>query len=168
MKKMKKKGIFEIFWDFLGFLDSLTIFDNFWIFGVLMDLLDYFRFYWIFLILFWIFFGIFWIFFLVFLDVWIFEYVWIFFWIFFGFFLVPFKVTKVTTKCYHGYYWTPKIAKNGPKPHKKLFFCPKEKKSLGRSPPQELEVVPHSGSYLLVLIKDSCQRRWNSFTWVIN
>ena len=36
--------------------------------------------------------------------------------------------------CYHGYYWTPKIAKNGPKQHKKLFFCPKGKKSLGRRP----------------------------------
>ena len=58
-----------------------------------------------------------------------------------------------TTKCYHGYYWTPKIAKNGPKLLKKLFFCPKGKKSLGQSPPQELEVGPRSGPYLLVLTK---------------
>ena len=52
-----------------------------------------------------------------------------FFWIFldfFSIFLVAFKVTMVTTKCYHSYYWTPKIARNGPKQHKKLFFCPKE------------------------------------------
>ena len=72
---------------------------------------------------------------------------------FFVIFLVAFKVTKVTNKCYHGYYWTPKIAKNWPKQHKKLFFCPKGKKSLGRSPPQELEVGPRSGLYLLVFIK---------------
>ena len=44
---------------------------------------------------------------------------------YFNFFLVSFKVTKVTTKCYLGYYGTPKIAQNGPKQHKKLFFCPK-------------------------------------------
>ena len=44
-------------------------------------------------------------------------------------FLVSFKVTKVTTKCYHGYYWTPKIAKNGPKQHKKLFFARRAKKA---------------------------------------
>ena len=78
-----------------------------------------------------------------------------FFWIFFGFlnfFLVSFKVNKVTTECYHGYCWTPKFAKNGPKQQKKLFFCPKGKKSLGlgRSPPQELEVGPCSGPYLVV------------------
>ena len=42
------------------------------------------------------------------------------FWIFFGFFCffaIPFKVTKVTTKSYQGYYWTLKMAKNGPKHH---------------------------------------------------
>ena len=50
------------------------------------------------------------------------------------------------------YYWTPTIGKNGPKQHKKLFFCPKGKKSLGRSPPQELEVGPRSGPYLLVTL----------------
>ena len=76
-----------------------------------------------------------------------------FFLIFFCFLLVSFKVTKGTTKCYHGYYWTPKIAKNGSKQHKKLFACPKGKKSLGRSPPQELEVGPRSGPYLLVNFK---------------
>ena len=43
-----------------------------------------------------------------------------------------------------------KIAKNGPKQHKALYFCPKGKKNLGRSPPQELEVGPRSGPYLLV------------------
>ena len=69
--------------------------------------------------------------------------------IFLGFFVQffgnPFKVTKVTTKSYHDYYCTPKIAKNGPEQHNKLFICPKGKKSLGWSPPQELEVgyYPH-------------------------
>ena len=91
------------------------------------------------------------------------------FWTFFGsldflkfsgflgdfFFWIPFKITKVTTKSYQGYYWTPKIAKNGPKPHNKFFFCPKGKKASdeGRSPLQELEVGPRSGPYFLVSIK---------------
>jgi hypothetical protein len=35
------------------------------------------------------------------------------------FFGISFKVTKVTTKSYQGYYWTPKIAKNWPKQHNK-------------------------------------------------
>ena len=35
---------------------------------------------------------------------------------------IPFKVTKITTKSYQGYYWTPTIAKNGPKQHNKLSF----------------------------------------------
>ena len=89
---------------------------------------------------------------------------------FFLFFLVSFKDTKVTTKCYHGYYWTPKIAKNGPKQHKKLFFCPKDKKSLGqsRSPPQELEVGPRSEPNLLVFLKqailDRKMQRYSSIT----
>ena len=70
---------------------------------------------------------------------------WIFFLIFLNFFLIfflaiPFKVTKGTTKSYHVYYWTQKIAKNGPKKHK------------GRSPLHELEVGPRSGPYHLVLI----------------
>ena len=75
----------------------------------------------------------------IFLDFWIFLAFWLFwfildflafFWVFFlRIFLVSFKVTKVTTKFYHSYYWTPKITKNGPKQHKKLFFCPKGVKS---------------------------------------
>ena len=65
------------------------------------------------------------------------------------FFFIPFKVTKVTIKIYQGNYWTPKIAKNGPKQHNKLFFC-RGKKSLSRSPPQELEVGLRSGLNLLV------------------
>ena len=73
----------------------------------------------------------------------------------FGFFWIPFIVNKVTTKSYQGDYWTPKIAKNKPKQHNKLFFCLKGKKSLGlgRTPPQELEVGPLSGPYLLVSVK---------------
>ena len=77
-----------------------------------------------------------------------------FFWVFFVCFFVSFKVTKVTTKCYHGYYWKPKIAKNGPK--QQFFFCQRAKKASaeGRSPPQELEVGPRSGPYLLFLFNN--------------
>ena len=35
---------------------------------------------------------------------------------------------------------------------KNTFFCPKGKKNLGQSPPQELEVSPRNGLYLLVLV----------------
>jgi len=75
------------------------------------------------------------------------------FWIFlkfFGFFF--FIVTNVTTKCYHGYYWTPKMGQNS---IKSSFFARRAKKASaeGRSPPQELEVGPLSGPYLLVFIK---------------
>ena len=34
------------------------------------------------------------------------------------------------------------------------FFCPKGKKAEGWSPPQELEVSPRSGLYLLVWVKE--------------
>ena len=74
-------------------------------------------------------------------------------------------VTKVTTKSYQGYYWTPKNAKNGPKQHNKPFFCPKGKKSLGRSPPQELEVSPRSGLYLLVRITDTMLREDHKYRY---
>ena len=111
---------------FFGFLDLLTTFTFFWFLVFLLTFLIYF---WIFFLSFWflwIFFGLkkldFWEFFGFFLD----------FFVFFVF--VCFKVTKVNTKCYHGYFSTPKITKNGPKQHKKLFFCPKGKKSLGRRP----------------------------------
>ena len=81
----------------------------------------------------------------------------------FGFFLslFPFKVTKVLTKIYHGYYWAPKNAKNGPKQHNKLFFWPEGQKNTsgkGPSPPQQLEVSPRNGLYLLVL--GNLQTRW--------
>ena len=44
------------------------------------------------------------------------------------------------------------MAKNWPKQHNKLFFCPKGKKALaeGQSPLQELKVGPRRGPYLLV------------------
>ena len=77
----------------------------------------------------------------------------------FGFFLslgIPFNLTKVTTKSYQGYYWAQKIVKNGPKQHNKLLFLPKGQKKAsakGQSHPQELEVGPHSGPYLLVKVK---------------
>ena len=118
------------FWDFLrffrifGFLTNVEIFYILgglwilWIFLLLifLDFLDFFV----------CFFWIFWIF----LDFWIFWNFWFFFG-FFGFFWfvgIPFKVTNVTTKSYQGYYWTPKIAKNGPKQHNNLFFARKGKK----------------------------------------
>ena len=61
------------------------------------------------------------------------------FWIFFLKFIVlfldlclgggiPFTFTKVTTKHYQGYYWTHKLAKNGPKQQNKPFFLPKGQK----------------------------------------
>ena len=86
-----------------------------------------------------------------------FRYFWIFqnnldFFVFFCFGIL-FKVTKVTTKCYQGYYWTPEIAKNGPKQHNKLFFFAQRAKNAlneGRRPPQGLEVGSRSGLYLLV------------------
>ena len=134
-------GFFYHFWQFLVFLGFL------WIFWIFLGFLGFFRFFWIFL------------------DFWIFRLLWIFgffeiFGFFFGgdffsFFGIFFKVTNVTTKSYRCYYWTPKNAKNGPKQHNKLFFCPKGKKTSaeGRSPPQELEVGPCSGPYPLVSLK---------------
>ena len=110
----------------------------FWIFftffGFFLDFLDFF---WIF----WTFFGRF-------LDFGIF---WNFL-KFFGFFFVI--VSNVTTKCYHGYYWTPKMGQNS---IKSCFFARRAKKASaeGRSPPQELEVGPRSGPYLLVCF-NSC------------
>ena len=85
-------------------------------------------------------------------------YFWISFWFVFGFlgFLskllrLLLKVTKVNT----GH-------QKLPKQHKKPFFCPKGKKSLGRSPPQELEVGPRSGPYLLVC------KKWEKFKARLN
>jgi hypothetical protein len=76
------------------------------------------------------------------------DFIWIFFW-FFG---IPFKVTKVTTKSYQGYYLTPKSAKVGPKQHNRLFFARKAKKASteAQSPSQELEIGTRSGPSLLV------------------
>ena len=76
------------------------------------------------------------------------------FWIFFCFFGIPFKVT---TKSYQGYYWEPTIAKKGQNSIiSSLFFPEGQQKALdeGRSPPQELEVGPRSGPYLLVQITE--------------
>ena len=89
-----------------------------------------------------------------FLDFWIFLIFFGFFWIFFGFFWlvrIPFKVTNFTTKSYQGYYWTPEIAKNGPKQHNNLFFLPKgQKKPRQKDEAQELKVGQRCGPYLLV------------------
>ena len=60
-----------------------------------------------------------------------------------------------------------KIAKNVQKQHIKLFFCPKGKKSLGRSPPQELEVGPRSGPYFLVGVTGQLKyTQWWYNTWL--
>ena len=56
------------------------------------------------------------------------------------------KVTKVTSGHKNRQKW--------PKQHNKLFFLPEVQKKAsaeGQSPPQELEVGPRSGPYLLVL-----------------
>ena len=76
-------------------------------------------------------------------------------------FFVVVIVTNVTTKCYHGYYWTPKMGQNS---IKSSFFTRRAKKASaeGRSPPQELEVGPRSGPYLLVIL-ESCILDINSF-----
>ena len=83
--------------------------------------------------------------------------------LFFGFFGISFKVTKVTNKSYQGYYWTPKIAKNGPKQQNKLFFARRAKNASakGRSPPQELEVGPRSGPYLQVMLMKGIPKKLN-------
>ena len=120
---------FEIFRDIQIFGPFLTIFG---FLGFLMDFWDFFGFFFGFFGFFFNFFGIFldfWDFF-GFLDFWNLLDFFGFFLDFFVFFLVSFKVTKVTTKCYHGYYWTPKIAKNGPNQHKKnSFFAQRAKKA---------------------------------------
>ena len=151
-----------IFFKFFEIFGFLTIFDNFWIFGVFDGFLDFF---WIF----WNFFGFFG-FFLDFLD--FFE---------FSIFLkkndflrffeicpsvpktgtdgqtclsVPklgtdgHPVTKVTT----GHQKWPKMGQNS---IIRSFFARRAKKASaeGRSPPQELEVSPRSGLYLLVYYK---------------
>ena len=71
-------------------------------------------------------------------------------WIFFGFYGFLYKVTKILLK-------VTKVTTGNqkwPKQHNKVFFLPE---GLGRSPPQELEVGPCSGPYLLVfLIGASC------------
>ena len=118
---------------------------NFWIF---LDLLNFFRFFFIF----------FWIFFLIsylkkktildFLikkkNLWIiFE----FFSVFLGFLS---KLLRLHYKTYQGYYWRPRIAKNGATQHNKRFFCPKGKKASTEGRRQELEVGLRIGPYLIV------------------
>ena len=60
----------------------------------------------IFFCIFWYSFGLF-----LFLDFFGFKNFLIFF-LFFWFLWIPYKVTKNTTKSYHGYYWKPKMEKN--------------------------------------------------------
>ena len=58
------------------------------------------------------------------------------------------KVTKVTT----GHRKSPRMGQNN---LISFFCCPKCKKSLGLSPPQELEVGPRSGPYLLFILNQT-------------
>ena len=133
-KKNEKVKILEIFWDFWGFLDICPFLTFFLIFGFIMGFLFYFiigfflDFFLNFLDFFWIFFQIFFSFFWFFFPIFRFFEI---FWFIWDFFLgggIPFKVTKVTTKSYQGYYWTPKIAKNGPNSIISSFFALGQKK----------------------------------------
>ena len=103
---------------------------------------------------FWIFFGFF-VTFWIFWDFWIF---WIFGFIFLFFLdfflllllkLLMLLLNVTTGKCY---YWTPQSTKMGQNSIKSNFFAQRAKKASakGQSPPQELEVGPRSGPYLLV------------------
>ena len=61
---------------------------------------------------------------------------------------------KVTTKSYQGHYWIPKWPKIGKNSITRCYFCQKGKKNPsaeGQNLPQELELGPHSGLYLLVI-----------------
>ena len=151
MKKSDFLRFFEIFSDFRIFWPFLTIFgffgffmdflDFFGFFGLFLDFLDFF---WIFLI-FWTFFG-FWDF------LKFFEIFWIFLDFFFWLLLLKLllKVTKVTT----GHQKLPKMGQNS---ILRSFLARRAKKASaeGRSPPQELEVSPRSGLYLLVYFQNS-------------
>ena len=124
---------FEIFWDFLNFYH----FGFFFIFG-------FFK-------LIFVFFVFFFLEFLDFLDFFGFFFkVFDFILIFYCYFGIPFKVTKVTTKSYQGYYWTPKMGQNS---IIRSIFAQKKSSAEGRSPLHVLEVGPCSGPYLLVLLK---------------
>ena len=118
-----------IFRNFSRFSDFLTIFDNFWMLGA--------------------FYG----FFVIFLDFNFFLFLFNFFWdlldffdfcnfcsfcifldflssLFFLVFWIPFKVNKVTTKSYHGYYCIPKVTKKkGQTQHNKPFLPEGQKKA---------------------------------------
>ena len=122
------------FLDFSGFLDFWPIWTNFLFLGFIMD-------FWIFKKIFLEFLDFFWtslifwnilkllVFFWISLIFWNIE-IFGFFWIFVLFLGIPFKITKVTTKSYQGYYWAPKTTKNGPKQHNKLsFFAWRAKKA---------------------------------------
>ena len=72
-------------------------------------------------------------------------------------------MTKVTTKSYWGYYWSPIITKIWAKTDiKKSFFAQRAKKKAlaeGWSPPQELQEGPRSGPHLLVKKNSERQRK---------
>ena len=132
------------------------------------NFLRFFLIFLVFLIFFGLFFEKFWIFFSYIIDFWIvliflkdflgFFYIFLFFlfiylFFFFNSFLVKFfhvflgisfKVTKVTT----GNIKLPKMGQNS---IISSFFSKREK-SLSQNPPQELEVSPRSGPYLLIIL----------------
>ena len=105
----------NFFWFFVGFFG--IFFEkkvNFWGFSGFLDFLTSFNFFY-----FWGFLWIFW----TFLDFsWFFGFFLDFFWIILFFLIFWFL------NFYQCYYWTPKIAKNGPKQHNNPFFLPERQK----------------------------------------
>ena len=146
-----------IFWDFLRFFEIFGFFDHFWqfldFFGFFLWIFESFLNFLVFFWIFWFFFGFFW-FFGRFLDFGIlgfffefFEIFWIFFVCLLLLLMLLLKVTKVIT----GDRKMPKMGQNS---IISSFFARRAKKASaeGQSPPQELEVSPRSGLYLLVYI----------------
>ena len=116
-KYFERKWIFDMFWDFMIFWPFLTIFWFFWLwrsFGFFKDFYGFFGF----VLDFFFNFLIFLIFFKLFLN-FLNAYI---------FFRIPFKVTKVTTKSFQGYYWAPKIAKVGQNSIISSLYLPKGQK----------------------------------------
>jgi hypothetical protein len=117
--------------------------------------------------------GFFWNFWIV-LDFWIFlvfyifvdffgDFIFNFFWFLSKLLRLLLNVTTVTT----GHQKSPKMGQNS---IKSSFFARRAKKASaeGRSPPQELEVGPRSGSYLLVLINMERQTQAAGESWKQN
>ena len=148
------------FWDILRFFGIFQFFDRFWQFLDFWGFYGLFGFFLTFLIFFGFFFGFFFKFFRIFwifgfLDFQFFGFFFEFFLDFFSFFWFLSKViwlllnvTMVTT----GHQKSPKMGQNS---LRSSFFARRAKKASaeGQSPPQELEVGPRSGPYVLVYCK---------------